>query len=787
MFYTVALLSPPYHSLTYTKPSYLSRKAWSIGTRVIIPLGKSMVRVGLILAEEPENRLSPDVLVRDMLWPIDSKPLCSVAYLEFITQLATRQMLAVGRILATALPLGLRDGKRTMQVHNQNSRPLLFKPRDLLLLPKHELDALALLWAEGKARWIISKQSSAENELCVLSQQPPWAVRPGAKKQLAVLELLWEKGVLSRREVLQKLGNTSRSALDALIRNATIHIRLADSHADLSECETALLPPPSPAVVLNHAQQEAVTRYTAHIDSQKAATGLLFGITGSGKTAVYLALIEACLHRGRSVLLLAPEVALVHKLTRDLQMSLGNRVDVIVSHGYQTSSLREQHFLEARSQAKACIVVGTRSALFLPLENIGLIILDEEHDASFKQDEGLMYQAKELAWFRAEQDQALLLLGSATPDIKTFKAAQDGHIILSALPERVGLGRLPEIELVDICKTTHSESLLAPSSLKALQETIEAGQQAVILLNRRGYAPLMYCLDCGKSARCPHCDIALTYHKGRERLVCHYCGYTLPFPATCSFCKGLHYHPMGQGTERLEETLRSVLPQKTHILRIDRDSTRCPGRMESILESFAAQEAQVLVGTQMLSKGHHFPNVTLALIADGDMGLNIPDYRAAERTFQLLVQSAGRAGRGEQRGRVLIQTRTMEHYCWKFVQQNDYEGFYATELALRKKYSYPPFTRLGLLRMSYPVDYQEGEALMKSLAETIRQYGRNYAVTVRGPAPAPLSLIRGRRRFHCLLKGKDWLAIRTVAASLGTLKIPRDVRVSLDMDPINML
>ena len=314
---------------------------------------------------------------------------------------------------------------------------------------------------------------------------------------------------------------------------------------------------------------------------------------------------------------------------------------------------------------------------------------------------------------------------------------------------------------------------------------MEQGDQAVILLNRRGYAPLMYCIDCGKVARCPHCDIGLTYHKGRERLVCHYCGYSVPFPSPCPSCKGLHFHPMGQGTERVEEYIGTLLPPGGRVLRLDRDSTRRPGRMEEILESFARQEAQVLVGTQMLSKGHHFPHVTLAVVADGDIGLNLPDYRAAERTFQLLVQSSGRAGRGEKPGQVIIQTRDVNHYCWQYVKNGDYEGFYDYEIALRKRRRYPPFINLALLRISYPMDWADGPTQLARITALLRSESKG--VTVLGPAPAPLPLLRGRRRFQCLLKAGDWQSIRALYAVLLPLASPPNLRISLDIDPVNML
>ncbi len=269
--------------------------------------------------------------------------------------------------------------------------------------------------------------------------------------------------------------------------------------------------------------------------------------------------------------------------------------------------------------------------------------------------------------------------------------------------------------------------------------------------------------------------------------MCHYCGYSLPFPAPCPACGGLHFYPLGQGTERIEEDIATQLPPNGRVLRLDRDSTYRTGRMEEILNTFARGEAQVLVGTQMLSKGHHFPNVTLAIIADADIGLNLPDYRAAERTFQLLIQSAGRAGRGEKPGQVLIQTHDINHYCWKFIQKGDYEGFYAHEIELRRHRRYPPFINLALLRASWPVTWADGPGKLATISAMLRSEGARHGITVLGPAPAPLSVLRGRKRFHCLLKAPNWKDIRALYTKLLPLAAPPYLRISLDIDPVNML
>ncbi|MEG2004981.1 MAG: primosomal protein N', partial [Bilophila sp.] len=689
--------------------------------------------------------------------------------------------------LATVLPSGLKVTRMRLRTFGAQGKAHIRFLKELPALERDELRALGTAWLAGKAELLAPREDAAASEQCVLQSDPPWSVRPSATRQLALLDFLLEHGAVSRRDVLRKLGQSAAPALEALLKHGLVAIRQATAEEQEGMPESDLLPPPvSTAFPLSAAQNAALAAFTVALDSGKPASHLLFGVTGSGKTVVYLELVRECLRRGRSALLLAPEVALAMKLRRDAASALPD-VPLYFFHGYQTPQFRENTFRELAHRREPCLVVGTRSALFLPLPDLGVIMMDEEHDASFKQDEGLTYQAKEVAWFRVAQANGLLVLGSATPDLKTYYAVHESKIAVSTLPARVGGGTLPEIRLVDIKSASNAESLLSPESTLALKETVERGEQVVVLLNRRGYAPLMYCLDCGKVARCPQCDIGLTYHKGRERLICHYCGYSVPFPSACPGCKGLHYHPMGQGTERIEEHIATLLPPGGRVLRLDRDSTRRPGRIEEILEAFAHQEAQVLVGTQMLSKGHLFPEVTLAIIADGDLGLNLPDYRAAERTFQLLVQSAGRAGRGEKPGQVIIQTRDVQHYCWKFVKEGDYEGFYAHEIALRQRRRYPPFINLALLRISYPVEWEDGAAHLAKITAQLRSQSQEKGVTVLGPAPAPLPLLRGRRRFQCLFKAASWQAIRALYAAVSPFAVPPHLRISLDIDPVNML
>ncbi len=785
MFYNVALLTPPYSTFTYALPSWWPQEYadfFKAGLRVAVPLGKGL-RVGVLLcAGKQESDLKEHVQVKEIAAPLEVTPLINEAYLTLIRQLALRQCRSEGDILRHILPSGLRSAQEKIRTFTEG-KAHLHGLKSLVGLDSEHSYAIAKALIDGTAHILPPKVDSATSELCVLQVDPPWPVRPMAKKQIALLDYLLDKGSVNRRHLLRTLGPGTASVLESLLKQG--HVRL--QAVEEENAHEALLPPPEPVFQLSEAQEQAMQAFeTAFHEAQnsgKAQSHLLYGITGSGKTAVYLELAKRCYALGKSVLLLAPEVALALKLKRDVQTALPH-IPTFLYHGYQGTVQREKLFRTLATRQEPCIVVGTRSALFLPLTTLGAIVLDEEHDGSFKQDENMHYQAKEVAWFRVAQQKGLLVLGSATPDLKTFSAAKEGKLHMQSLPARVGGGTLPQITLVNIGGQKGSHATLAAESEIALKETLARGEQAVILLNRRGYAPLMYCLDCNKVARCPHCEIGLTYHKGRERLICHYCGYAVPFPALCTHCKGMHFLPMGEGTEKLTEYLQTLVSGK--VLRLDRDSTRREGRMEEILEAFRRQEAQVLVGTQMLSKGHHFPNVTLALVADGDLGLSTPDYRAAERTFQLLVQSAGRAGRGQKPGKVLIQTRDLNHYCWKYIQQADFEGFYAEEMARREKRRYPPFVHLALIRISYAFDFSEGSSALSSIGAELRKKGQELGISVLGPAPAPLALLRGQKRFHCLLKGNNWQSMRQIYTHALHIVDKKHFKLSLDLDPLNM-
>jgi primosomal protein N' (replication factor Y) len=792
----VALTAPPYSILTYAVPEGFSPDDFPVGLCLLVPVA-GMLRAGVVW--ESGAPPPPGVTLRPALWPLERFPACDAAYLELVTNLASRHMAEPGRILGTLLPRGMRTSRVVFELAEAGV-PRRLAAKGLAGLAAPVRAGLAAAWRAGTMRCRLAED--AADPLCVLVADPPWPVRPGAARQIALLDALCDAGPMPLSDLKKRIGPDTLVVLRRLTGLGLVRLdeegdaaACAAQSAQACACDTSLaaLPP------LSGEQTAALAALAPVLDAPDGAARLVFGVTGSGKTRLYMELAARALAKGKQVLLLAPEVALAARLHDAARRAFPN-CPALLYHGYQPPGLREAAFRRCGGDEAPLLVVGTRSALFLPLRRLGLVVLDEEHDGAFKQEDRLPYQAKEVAFFRAGQAGALLVLGSATPDVKTFQAAREGHVPMVRLPSRIGGGGMPTIELVDMRgaqkltavagarETGDRVGVLTDRAAAALAETVADGDQAMILLNRRGYAPLLFCLDCETPVRCPQCDLSLTYHKDRERLVCHYCGHSRPHPSPCPVCGGARFLPMGVGAELLEEQLSGLLPAGAEVARLDRDIARRPERAAAILADFASGRARVLVGTQMLSKGHHFPDVTLVIAADADLGRNIPDYRASERTFQLLTQLAGRAGRGERPGRVLIQTRTPEDPFFQYVVSGDFEGFFELELSRRKRLCYPPFTRLGLARLSFPREWEGGFAMVAAAGEAMRKAAAPLGVRVLGPAPAPLALVAGRRRFHCLLKSPDWPRVRQVfAAGREVVAGSAKVRFVLDLDPVDML
>lgn len=784
MYASIAIFSPPYKILTYQLPFLFESDFWKIGQRVFVPVGNS-IRLGCIVDLPAKEKVTEEIKYREIIFPLEKEPVLTPLLMALANEISKRQGIQPGAVFAGILPAGIKAEDLRVSVYIDNKKLVLNK-KNLAALPDNIKARLANALQNNKVKIVAGERSDADLEICAVAGSPPWPIRPAAKKQLEILQFLHEQGNKTRKQLINKFGSSAREPLAKLVAKGLIKLKFADDEQwDFVEPAKT-----STNFILNPEQQTALQALHQTLLSKKAETILLYGITGSGKTVIYLELAKLCLQNKKSVLLLAPEVALAHKLMKDAQAMLCD-APVILYHGYQSASVREKTFKELRYGCEAVLVIGTRSALFLPIPNLHCIILDEEHDASYKQDEKLPYHAKELAWYLVEQVAGLLVLGSATPDIRTFQACASGKIPKLELRHRASGSSLPIMELTTINQSAgiggdpRNSALLSKDTEDALQRCLEKGEQAVVLQNRRGYAPLIFCLTCEHTIKCPNCQIGLAYHKTQQRLICHYCGYDLAWPSVCPECGDSSYIPIGEGTEKIAEYLESISGKP--VLRLDRDSVRRSGQIDEILSAFAKGDAPFLVGTQMLSKGHHFPNVTLVVAADGDIGLNLPDYRSAERSFQLLTQAAGRAGRGTKPGKAIIQTRNPEHYCWQHIIKQDYEGFYETELAIRKKYNYPPFIKLGLLRVSYPITEAQGREAVFTLGREIKNYAKKLDIQVLGPAPAPLAMQKGRMRFQFLFKSSIWQPMRELWFFANKQNLPAKLRLFLDLDPVSML
>ncbi len=539
--------------------------------------------------------------------------------------------------------------------------------------------------------------------------------------------------------------------------------------------------------VLTSEQAKALDPIAAAVRAREARTFLLHGVTGSGKTEVYLRAVAEALAAGRQALVLVPEISLTHQIVMRLRARFGDALAIL--HSGLRPRERAEHWRRLRA-GEMPIAVGARSALFAPVEDLGVIVIDEEHDTAYKNEEGFRYHTRDLASRRAAHARCPLVLGSATPSLETRFAADRGRIQRLVLPFRIGGRPLPAVEIVDLAEERRllprgRKLIFSRALAKGLRENLARGGQAILLLNRRGFSTRILCFSCGHAERCDRCDVALVFHAADGKLRCHYCDLRREPPAVCSGCGAADAALLGIGTERVEEALRQLLPE-ARIARLDRDTAARRGWSEQVLGDLRDGRLDVVVGTQIVAKGHDFPGVRLVGVVLADTGLHFPDFRAAERTFQLLTQVAGRAGRDSQPGRVIVQTYAPGHYAIRPVRDHDYEAFYEEELGHRAPLGYPPFGHLAHLVVAGPDDAKAREAAAR-LAAAARAAGR--PVEVLGPAPAPLARLRGRYRHQVLVKGADPADVRETARAIAAVatRLRGKLQATLDLRPQNML
>jgi primosomal protein N' (replication factor Y) (superfamily II helicase) len=607
-----------------------------------------------------------------------------------------------------------------------------------------------------------------------------------AEQVARVRKLLTEHGALAVPQIL-KLANVSRTIIERMVKHGLLEsweerIDPAEDPFDVGY--------EAPAHELNEAQESAFGAVRARFELGEFGVLLLHGVTGSGKTEVYLRAVQETLARGKTAIVLVPEIALTLWVGRQCRAWFGARFEgVAVLHSALSDVERAREWRRVRS-GEARVVVGTRSAVFAPLENLGLIIVDEEQENSYKQEETPRYHGRDVAIVRAKMEGAVALLGSATPSLETYHHARSGKYELLTLPSRVANRGLASVEVVDLredFQSTHKTSPISAALHAGIQECLANRTQALVLINRRGYSWSVLCRSCGASVQCANCSISMTHHKQRNRLECHYCGSIQAIPKECPKCQSKYVYFFGEGSEHLEERLRKEFPG-ARIARLDRDTARTKRQYQETLGAFADGALDILVGTQMLAKGHDFQRVTLVGVVSADASLSMPDFRAAERTFQLLTQVAGRAGRGELAGRVLIQTFYPEHYAIQDAVKQDYAAFFEREMHFRRMMAYPPFTSLANVIVR-DVSLEKAIRWSRQLSEYFSPHDGK-GVRILGPAAAPLARLKKEHRFQFLLKSPKRSTLRRLLTRAMVFcdekEIP-DTGMLVDMDPVNLL
>lgn len=857
----VAVAAPLWRPLAYLAaveetggdPSALAPTAL-IGRRVLVPLGNRRV-TGYVLGLLPDEDVA--YRLREIVEFLDPQPLFPADLVPFFRWVARYYHYPLGEVIQTALPGGLApqsgkqihltgpgrlelekiltapDEKTPVWLPRLLERGLLGAPECRKVLGRRQSRGLVEAWREQGLvviREILTGNAvRVKQETCyhhtLASSLPPCSGSQPSRSEVeafgrglpASLSALLRFSHIKTLYFLQSLSATQPDRpvpareLTRAYSGATRALPLLEELGVVVQTSRRVFRNPygrqlpwfSRPERLTEEQERVLASLIPAIDRKAFATFLLYGVTGCGKTEVYLRAAECALALGRDVLVLVPEIALATQLEAHFVSRFGDRV-LILHSGLSEGERFDQWSLafrppesEGTAQDPPRIVIGARSAVFAPLSDPGLIVVDEEHDSGFKQDDGLRYNGRDLAVLRGRLQKAVVLLGSATPSVTSFFHARQGKYLLLTMEKRVQRRPLPAVTLVDLREKTARPpgSALGHILRQRLRETLDQGKQSLLLLNRRGFASSLLCQECGKPVECRHCHITLTYHKGRNQLICHHCGYTLTSSQICSGCRSGNLAPVGFGTERIEQEVREVLPT-ARIARLDSDTATDRRKFLQILSAMHNREIDILIGTQMIAKGHDFPEVTLVGVVWADGGLSMPDYRASERTYQLLSQVSGRAGRGESPGQVIIQTLRPDHYAVAFARNHAYVELYEREMAIRRMPAFPPLLRMinihvqgGKEREVQKVAAEVG-AFCRACVTSQASSANRQPVEVLGPAPSPLDRLRDRYRWQVLLKGArqeelhavcDQVVARQAEMTVG------DVQICVDVDPENMM
>lgn len=823
MYAEVAIPLNVHQTFTYHLPESLAENA-KPGARVLVPFRRQLLTgyiVDLHETLEEAGQADESFEIKEVEELFDLEPLVTPELLDLTKWIADYYYASWGETIKSSLPAGINsdaealftiteEGREALAESKAKRPQLAAKMQALELIAKEDQTPMSELVREfekpkaaaiarelQKAHFVTVKrqvQSATvkpkKQQAVRFIQQEPTEGKPLSEQQRNVLKLLAEAEEPVALTELIAEADVSPSVVRTLEKRGCVEVFTREIRRDpLSHLpEPVNLPNGETDLLLTDKQQSALNEITAKLDEGHYAAFLLHGVTGSGKTEIYIRAMRATLEKGKSALMLVPEISLTPMFARRLRAHFGNAVAILHSSLSDGERLDEWNRLR-RGEARVCI--GARSGVFAPMQNIGLIVVDEEHEASYKQDETPRYHGRDTAIMRANQAGAVIILGSATPSMETFHNAHTGKYQYLKLNERIGGRQLAQVEIVDMRQAfnRHGKQQVFSDEMKqAILENANRGEQTLVLLNRRGYSASLICRSCGHRAGCPNCDVGLTFHKIESRLICHYCNHQERVPRQCQICQGAYIYYVGEGTEQIEALLKELYPQM-RISRLDRDTTRRRGAFEKLLNEFASGDIDLMVGTQMIAKGHDFPNVTLVCVISVDAGLSMPDFRAAERTFQLLTQVAGRAGRGDKPGRVIIQSYHTEHYALEFAKEQNYEKFYEREIHFRRNMHYPPFVALinALIKHS---DFGKAAYLASELAQQIKAADPETVLKVLGPAPAPLSRLKGEHRLQVLIKTRYRRQAREAldTAMLNLKEANQDLRmVTIEVDPVNLM
>ncbi|MBP9191492.1 MAG: primosomal protein N' [Ignavibacteria bacterium] len=835
LFVNVAINLPVDSLFTYKIPAYLSETA-EPGKRVLVNFGKKVL-TGIIVEKINSTDLKR---VRDIKSVVDKEIVITDEMIRFCRWISDYYVSPLGEVIFSAIPGHINTRS---EIHYSLSDDHEEKLNELKKVNEKEeilIDVIRLLEAD-KRPGMTAKQLASRLNLKDISAQLKKLAETGivvtgnlyskptgeklikvvkknfkeedisllikelklrSKKQILVLELLTGRDTIEYSE-LKKTTDISLTSLRSLEEKELLKISEVRVHRD----SEGIFTEDSKEFDLNNDQKNAIESINKSIEEEAFKVYMLHGVTGSGKTEIYIDIIRKVLKKGRTAIVLVPEISLTPQLIHRFRNVFGSKAGVI--HSKLSPGERLDTF-DRIVNGSFKIIIGARSALFAPLKNIGIIIADEEHDSSYKQENSPRYNGRDSAIYRAKLNNAVMVLGSATPSVESYHNALSGKYELISLPERVSGTTMPDIKIIDLLKRDKEDfdrskldffdtidkvkiRFLSKELIFEIGERLSKGESTIILQNRRGYHSYLECIECGNVEMCTRCSISLTYHKGIDTLKCHYCGLVKRYTGVCSECKSSKLIPKGAGTERVEEELQKIFPT-ARIKRLDSDSITSGKMYQQILKDFYDKKIDILTGTQIISKGLDFPDVTLAAVVNADLGLLTPDFRATERTFQILTQISGRSGRSANKGEVIIQTNHSEFDVFNDVKNHDYKRFYENEIRIREQLNYPPFSRLVIIE-TRSEDKLLAESKIKELYNFVKSRDKNLFLEILPPIPPLFSKLKDNYRFHLIIKsskekdisGRYLNTILKNAKTYSKKNFPGKVSVTIDVDAVNLL